>query len=85
MVVRAGDGRQWTFGCAQWLAASEGDGALVRDLAPSPEDFVVSPQSTYKLVVHTADVRNAGTSADVFLQLYGSKGEKRASVALGLC
>ena len=75
VVVTAGDGRKWVFGCDKWLAKSEGDGAIVRDLAPSPEDFAVTPQSTFKIAIHTADVRFAGTSADVTLQLYGTTGK----------
>ena len=61
VVVTAGDGRKWVFGCDKWLAKSEGDGAIVRDLAPSPEDVAVTPQSTFKIAIHTADVRFAGT------------------------
>ncbi len=31
--------------------------------------------TTYKIRVHTADVRNAGTDANVFLMIFGSKGD----------
>ena len=32
-------------------------------------------ETTYKINVHTADVRSAGTDANVFLKIYGDKGD----------
>uniref|UniRef100_A0A1I8HA00 Lipoxygenase homology domain-containing protein 1 n=1 Tax=Macrostomum lignano TaxID=282301 RepID=A0A1I8HA00_9PLAT len=65
-------GRVYEFPCAQWLADSEGDRKTSRDLiARSTSGTGVGPDGliSYTILVKTGNVRNAGTSARVYLTL----------------
>lgn len=74
-------GQQRYFLCGRWLAKSEDDGRIVRELAASNEDGVAYlPLRRYQLAVHTADLRGAGTDSQVSVVLYGEKGDSGAKV-----
>ena len=45
-------------------------------------DLGVSGRATYEVVVVTSDVMNAGTNADVTLQLFGERGKESEKVSL---
>ena len=51
------------------FATTEDDKQIVRDLIPT-ESYVVKK---YKIIVHTADIKGAGTDANVFIVLTGDK------------
>lgn len=48
------------------FAKSEGDGAIVRDITASE-----LAMKKYKVMVHTGDVKGAGTDANVFITIHG--------------
>ncbi|KAJ7392242.1 hypothetical protein OS493_013620 [Desmophyllum pertusum] len=50
-----------------WLAPSQGDGKISRDFASRP--------CLYHLAIKTGDEKNAGTDANVWVQVYGDKGD----------
>ncbi|GAB4821886.1 hypothetical protein N2152v2_008932 [Parachlorella kessleri] len=61
------------FGCNNWLSSRQGDGLAERTLVASstnPRDQL----ATYRLELHTSDLRAAGTSACVWVQLHGAAG-----------
>ena len=69
------------FPCRQWLSRTQGDGLIERNLTGSaspPENHTT--QLKYVVSTVTGAMRGAGTSANVFITLYGDKevsGEKR--------
>lgn len=56
----------WYFDCGQWLNSSIRE----RSLQVSREDPSLKPVQ-YKVLAHTSKVRNAGTDANVFVELHG--------------
>lgn len=62
--------------CKRWLAENEEDGEIVREI-PAEGDHIRKPLAlvNYKVEVHTADKRGAGTDADVFVNLFGELGD----------
>jgi hypothetical protein len=62
------------FPCGLWLAVDIGDKCLRRVLYPSLERPTSSQGLKYSIIVETGDVRGAGTDANVFVALSGSKG-----------
>eukprot|EP00899_Mesostigma_viride_P015258 jgi/Mesvir1/23733/Mv18674-RA.1 len=65
-------GTTWRFPCARWFDKEQDDGAVARDLIS--EGSHGGPLTTYQVAVKTGDVRNAGTDARVYVQLFGSQG-----------
>ncbi|CAG9464667.1 unnamed protein product [Pedinophyceae sp. YPF-701] len=57
-----------TFQCGRWLATDEDDRQIVRVLAADGSGVKACK---YRVVVHTSDIKGAGTDANVFLTLYG--------------
>uniref|UniRef100_A0A672Z678 Lipoxygenase homology domains 1b n=1 Tax=Sphaeramia orbicularis TaxID=375764 RepID=A0A672Z678_9TELE len=69
-------GIEQTFPCSKWLDEKEGDGLIERELY----EMVSLRQKRQKkhpwsLWIWTSDLPNAGTDADVFVQIYGDKGK----------
>ena len=62
------------FPCAQWLSRTQGDGLIERSLEVS----IIPPERSlpwsYLVSTLTGGMRGAGTSANVFITLYGEKG-----------
>ncbi|KAI8493666.1 Lipoxygenase y domain-containing protein 1, partial [Branchiostoma belcheri] len=65
---------EMTFACDRWLDKGEDDGLIVRDLLPEGTPQLLATTS-YHVSVKTGDERNAGTDADVFLKIFGAKGD----------
>ncbi|XP_063957148.1 lipoxygenase homology domain-containing protein 1-like [Lytechinus pictus] len=68
------------FICNRWLARSEDDGQIVRELVPTDEHGKLLRRnslslSTYKVHIYTGDIFQAGTDANVFINVYGEKGD----------
>ncbi|ESN93071.1 hypothetical protein HELRODRAFT_165230 [Helobdella robusta] len=63
------------FNCNKWLAKDEDDGLIERTLYSEDAKKSSGNPSNYKVVIRTSDVLNAGTDANVFIQLCGSKRE----------
>ncbi|XP_043570379.1 lipoxygenase homology domain-containing protein 1-like [Chiloscyllium plagiosum] len=79
IVYCAFTGIEQTFPCRKWLDEDEGDGLIERELY----EMVSLRQKRQKknpwsLWIWTSDIKNAGTDANVFLQLYGNKGKSDA-------
>ncbi|XP_071988971.1 lipoxygenase homology domain-containing protein 1 isoform X1 [Engystomops pustulosus] len=69
-------GIEQTFPCGRWLDVDEGDGLIERELY----EMVSLRQKRQKkhpwsLWIWTSDVKNAGTDANILLQIYGEKGK----------
>lgn len=67
------------FPCNEWLANDEGDGLVEKELkcASSMLRFSEDEQEEkvhYTVIVHTGNVKFAGTDADVFIQMFGENG-----------
>jgi lipoxygenase homology domain-containing protein 1 len=69
------DGRQWICECNQWFDKKEGDGKIERQLIAIPIDQLNNYEkesfALYKVLIKTSDLRNAGTDANVYIQLFG--------------
>ncbi|TPP60374.1 hypothetical protein FGIG_08324 [Fasciola gigantica] len=61
----------FTFVCDRWLDVKKDDGQTVRDLV---ENTAIE-RILYEIVVKTGDIQEAGTSANVFLCMYGKNGD----------
>jgi hypothetical protein len=66
------------FPCKAWLDAATGDRKTVRTLTPGD----VRADVSYTVVVTTSDVRGAGTTADVTLELLGASGASTGALRL---
>ncbi|XP_076139289.1 lipoxygenase homology domain-containing protein 1-like [Alosa pseudoharengus] len=63
------------FCCNNWLSREDGDGLIYRDLLGSLNPMDLPKLNKYMLSVFTADVKGSGTDADVFLNIFGAKGD----------
>ncbi|XP_071500737.1 lipoxygenase homology domain-containing protein 1-like [Diadema antillarum] len=68
------------FLCNRWLARSEDDGQIVRELVPTDMNGKLLRRNslimrTYKVHIFTGDIFQAGTDANVFINVYGEKGD----------
>lgn len=61
------------FPCGDWLSDDKELGRLCRELKGVPRD-PRKTKSKYKVIVHTSDIRNAGTDATVHVELHGALG-----------
>jgi len=57
------------------LSSDEGDRRLERELRPDKQLHEDVPKTPYEFQVHTGGIGNAGTDANVFVQLFGDKGK----------
>ncbi|CAF3234025.1 unnamed protein product [Rotaria socialis] len=60
-----------TFICDRWLAVNEDDGQIVRELTLATDLH----NTTYHVKIKTGDDLQAGTTADIHLQIFGEKAE----------
>ena len=58
----------------RWLAEDEDDGLIVRELN-SDTGTQDLDKSTYNIRIKTGDLFQAGTDADVYLKIFGKKGD----------
>ncbi|KAL2100046.1 hypothetical protein ACEWY4_004440 [Coilia grayii] len=63
------------FSCNAWLSTTEGDGMLFKDLLGSFSPMDVPKTNKYMVTVYTPDIKGSGTDADVFLSIFGEKGD----------
>ncbi|XP_035377622.1 lipoxygenase homology domain-containing protein 1-like [Electrophorus electricus] len=63
------------FSCTNWLSREEGDGLTVRYLLGSLNPMDIPKQNKYIASVFTMDVKGSGTDADVFLTIFGERGD----------
>ena len=70
---------EWVFGCRSWLATDEGDGQIARTLIEGQESALTVKTHPYRVRTYTSDKRNAGTDANVFVELMGTEVCKKSS------
>ncbi|EDQ93112.1 uncharacterized protein MONBRDRAFT_31037 [Monosiga brevicollis MX1] len=71
-------GKTWTFMCDAWLDKATDDGTMAKTLYASADAIEeYSAHVPYEIIIKTSDVRNAGTDANVFIDLYGRDQEER--------
>ncbi|CAL1540467.1 unnamed protein product [Lymnaea stagnalis] len=67
---------RYTFKCNRWLAEDEDDHELVRELpAEAPSIKKPLPVVHYTVQVYTGKKQGAGTDANVFINIFGEKGD----------
>ncbi|XP_045313244.1 lipoxygenase homology domain-containing protein 1 [Leopardus geoffroyi] len=67
-------GKQYTFPANRWLDKNQADGRLEVELYPS-EVVEIQKLVHYEVEVWTGDVGGAGTTARVYMQIYGEDGK----------
>ncbi|XP_054033763.1 lipoxygenase homology domain-containing protein 1 [Dryobates pubescens] len=63
------------FPCNNWLSKEDGDGLYVRDLIGSLNPMDVPKINKYVVRVFTGDLSGSGTDADVFINIFGERGD----------
>ena len=82
------DSQDYYFLCGKWLSTKEDDKQIEREIPASNEDGVCTvPLVDYKVKVITGDRWGAGTDANVYITVYGNKGDsgKRLLSNTGNC
>ncbi|XP_053159933.1 lipoxygenase homology domain-containing protein 1-like [Hemicordylus capensis] len=72
-------GKLYNFPCNRWLDKTEADGKVEIEVYPS-EIVSIERLINYEVCVVTGDVWNAGTNANVFMQIYGEQGKTEVLV-----
>ncbi|XP_004684062.1 PREDICTED: lipoxygenase homology domain-containing protein 1 [Condylura cristata] len=67
-------GKQYTFPANRWLDKSKADGRLEVELYPS-EVVEIQKLVHYEVEIWTGDVGGAGTTSQVYMQIYGEEGK----------
>nr|XP_039257172.1 lipoxygenase homology domain-containing protein 1-like [Styela clava] len=68
-------GEVMTFPFNRWLSRDEDDGEICRELPATAQNEHSPPVLRYIVSVHTGDLWNAGTEANVYITLYGTLGD----------
>ena len=69
--------------CGRWLDRKEDDGKIERELPAavkkSAAEAAGAAKCTYRVLIHTSDIKFAGTDADVFVEIVGTRNGKPAT------
>ncbi|XP_041329697.1 oxygen-regulated protein 1 [Pyrgilauda ruficollis] len=68
-------GDQFSFPAHRWLAKDQADGEISVELPVFQQGQPILPVTVYKVHVTTGDLWNAGTEADVYISVYGERGD----------
>ncbi|XP_068044820.1 oxygen-regulated protein 1 [Anomalospiza imberbis] len=68
-------GEQFSFPAHRWLAKDQSDGEISVELPVLQQGQPILPVTVYKVHVTTGDLWNAGTEADVYISVYGERGD----------
>ncbi|KAK3579121.1 hypothetical protein CHS0354_022141 [Potamilus streckersoni] len=63
------------FPCKRWLARDEDDQEICRELPAVRRGEAVLPIMKYEIEVHTGDIWGGGTDANVYITVYGDRGD----------
>ncbi|XP_078590366.1 lipoxygenase homology domain-containing protein 1-like isoform X4 [Branchiostoma floridae x Branchiostoma japonicum] len=66
---------QFQFPVERWMARDEDDGEVCRELPVYRDGEPILPILKYQCAVYTGDVWNAGTDANVYITVYGERGD----------
>lgn len=68
--------KRYMFHCGRWLSKKEDDKSIIRELpAEGPGIKKPLPVTKYMVDVYTGNVLNAGTDANVFINIIGEIGD----------
>lgn len=68
--------QRYLFRCGRWLSKKDDDKQIIRELpAEGPGISRPLPVVKYSVDVYTGDKRNAGTDANVFINIFGECGD----------
>lgn len=75
-IINKATGARYLFPCNKWFSKSDDDFQIERDLYPaaSLDSKPAVPENVYTISVTTSDIKGAGTDANVFIVIYGTKG-----------
>ncbi|XP_049684405.1 oxygen-regulated protein 1 [Accipiter gentilis] len=68
-------GEQFSFPAHRWLAWDRADGEISVELPVLQQGQPILPVTVYEVHVTTGELWNAGTEADVYISVYGEKGD----------
>uniref|UniRef100_A0A8C5JCF1 Oxygen-regulated protein 1 n=1 Tax=Junco hyemalis TaxID=40217 RepID=A0A8C5JCF1_JUNHY len=68
-------GEQFSFPAHRWLAKDQADGEISVELPVFQQGQPILPVTVYIVHVTTGDLWNAGTEADVYISVYGERGD----------
>ncbi|XP_054841381.1 oxygen-regulated protein 1 isoform X2 [Eublepharis macularius] len=68
-------GEQFDFPVHRWLAQDQDDGEICKELPVLQQGQPLLPVAMYEVHVVTGNLWNAGTEADVYISVYGEKGD----------
>nr|XP_009671864.1 PREDICTED: oxygen-regulated protein 1 [Struthio camelus australis] len=68
-------GEQFYFPAHRWLAWDQADGEICLELPVLHQGQPILPVTVYEVHVTTGELWNAGTEADVYMSVYGEKGD----------
>ncbi|KAM9387408.1 LOW QUALITY PROTEIN: oxygen-regulated protein 1 [Phaethornis superciliosus] len=68
-------GEQFSFPARRWLDRDQGNGEISMELPVLQQGQPILPVTVYKVHVTTGELWNAGTEADVFISVYGERGD----------
>ncbi|OWK63351.1 Oxygen-regulated protein 1 [Lonchura striata] len=68
-------GEQFSFPANRWLAKDQSDGEISVELPVLQQGQPILPVTVYKVHVTTGDLWNAGTEADIYISVYGERGD----------
>ncbi|XP_015685655.1 lipoxygenase homology domain-containing protein 1-like, partial [Protobothrops mucrosquamatus] len=68
-------GEKYDFSVEKWLTQTQDEGEISQELPVLHQGQPILPVAMYKVHVVTGDLWNAGTEADVYIAIYGEKGD----------
>ncbi|XP_054673049.1 oxygen-regulated protein 1 isoform X1 [Grus americana] len=68
-------GEQFSFPAHRWLAWDQADGEISMELPVLQQGQPILPVTVYEVHVTTGELWNAGTEADVYISIYGERGD----------
>ncbi|KAJ7410553.1 hypothetical protein BTVI_53174 [Pitangus sulphuratus] len=68
-------GEKFSFPVHRWLAQDQADGEIPVELPVLQQGQPILPVTVYEVHVTTGDLWNAGTEADVYISVYGERGD----------
>ncbi|XP_062045872.1 oxygen-regulated protein 1 [Lepus europaeus] len=68
-------GKQFYIPVQRWLAQDQEDGEICREFPVLNKGQAILPVTIYEIYVATGELWNAGTVANVFISIYGEKGD----------
>ncbi|XP_008944323.1 PREDICTED: oxygen-regulated protein 1 [Merops nubicus] len=68
-------GEQFSFPAHRWLAWDQADGEISMELPVLHQGQPILPVTVYEVHVTTGELWNAGTEADVYISVYGERGD----------